>query len=76
MEKLKELGQSVTGMKRKMATWAKGVALKGNMNLEKGYVHVWIDSKDEIFKINAWNCKVIQSMQSMLVTCMYIQLSL
>ncbi|KAL9986588.1 hypothetical protein ACROYT_G000756 [Oculina patagonica] len=36
MEKLKELGQSVTGMKRKMATWAKGVALKGNMNLEKG----------------------------------------
>ena len=38
MEKLKEIGQSVTGVKRKIGNWAKGVALRGNMNLEKGYV--------------------------------------
>ena len=38
MEKLKEIGQSVTGMKRKVANWAKGVALQGNINLEQGYV--------------------------------------
>lgn len=38
MEKLKEIGQSVTGVKRKMANWAKGVALQGNINLEQGYV--------------------------------------
>lgn len=36
MEKLKEIGQSVTGIKRKMANWAKGVALQGNINLEQG----------------------------------------
>ena len=36
MEKLKELGQQVTGVKRKIANWAKGVALQGNMNLEQG----------------------------------------
>ena len=40
MEKLKEIGQSVTGVKKKMANWAKGVALRGNMNLEKGYVEI------------------------------------
>ncbi|KAJ7326101.1 Long-chain-fatty-acid--CoA ligase acsbg2 [Desmophyllum pertusum] len=36
MEKLKEIGQSVTGMKRKIGNWAKGVALQGNRNLEQG----------------------------------------
>ena len=36
MEKLKELGQQVTGVKRKIGNWAKGVALQGNMNLEQG----------------------------------------
>lgn len=41
MEKLKEIGQSVTGVKRKMANWAKGVALQGNINLEQGYVWTW-----------------------------------
>ena len=41
MEKLKEIGQSVTGMKRKVANWAKGVALQGNINIEQGYVLLW-----------------------------------
>lgn len=36
MEKMKEIGQTVTGLKRKVANWAKGVALQGNMNLENG----------------------------------------
>ena len=40
MEKMKEIGQTVTGLKRKVANWAKGVALQGNMNLENGYVHI------------------------------------
>lgn len=36
MEKMKEIGQTVTGLKRKVANWAKGVALQGNINLENG----------------------------------------
>ena len=36
MEKMKAIGQQNTGLKRKIAEYAKGVALKGNMNLEKG----------------------------------------
>ena len=36
MEKLKELGQQVTGVKKKIANWAKGVAQQGNINLEQG----------------------------------------
>jgi len=39
MEKMKEMGQQVTGFKRKIANWAKGVALQGNINLENGYVN-------------------------------------
>lgn len=38
MEKMKEIGQQVTGVKRKIGNWAKGVALRGNINLENGYV--------------------------------------
>lgn len=36
MEKMKEIGQQVTGVKRKIGNWAKGVALRGNINLENG----------------------------------------
>lgn len=36
MEKMKALGQQVTGLKRKIGNWAKGVALQGNINLENG----------------------------------------
>ena len=39
MEKMKELGQQVTGVKRKIGNWAKGVALQGNINMENGYVY-------------------------------------
>lgn len=46
MEKLKEIGQSVTGVKRKIGNWAKGVALRGNMNLEKGYVEITGSNKN------------------------------
>ena len=51
MEKLKELGRSVTGVKRKMANWAKDVALRGNMNLEKGCVS---DDRLMIFKTSVY----------------------
>ncbi|XP_028411292.1 long-chain-fatty-acid--CoA ligase ACSBG2-like [Dendronephthya gigantea] len=36
MEKLQTIGRSTTGMKKKISTWAKGVGLRGNMNLEQG----------------------------------------
>ena len=36
MEKLQEVGQSTTGMKRRIARWAKGIGLQGNINIEKG----------------------------------------
>jgi long-chain-fatty-acid--CoA ligase ACSBG len=36
MEKLQELGRSTTGMKKRISTWAKGVGLRGNMNIEEG----------------------------------------
>ena len=35
-EKLKSVGATITGVKKKMSTWAKGVALTGNRNKEKG----------------------------------------
>lgn len=35
-EKLKGIGANVTGMKRKLVDWAKGIALKGNRNKEQG----------------------------------------
>eukprot|EP00794_Sanderia_malayensis_P009864 gene9864-10874_t len=36
-EGLKHLGQSMTGVKKRLGTWAKGVALKANVNKEKGH---------------------------------------
>ncbi|KAK3735172.1 hypothetical protein QZH41_018138 [Actinostola sp. cb2023] len=36
MEKMLQLGAGVTGMKRKIANWAKSVALQGNQNIEQG----------------------------------------
>ena len=36
-EKLKSVGATITGVKKKMSTWAKGVALTGNRNKEKGW---------------------------------------
>ena len=33
---MKQIGQSITGLKKKIGTWAKGVALRANMNKEKG----------------------------------------
>lgn len=35
-ERMKQIGQSITGLKKKIGTWAKGVALRANMNKEKG----------------------------------------
>lgn len=40
MEKMKAIGQQNTGLKRKIGEWAKGVALKGNINLEQGCVFI------------------------------------
>lgn len=37
MEKLLGIGARVTGVKRKIANWAKGVGLQGNQNIEQGY---------------------------------------
>ena len=36
MERMKEVGASVTGLKRTLADWAKKVALEGNQNRQKG----------------------------------------
>ena len=36
MEKLQAIGQTTTGMKKRISTWAKGVGLRGNMSLERG----------------------------------------
>ncbi len=36
MEKLQEVGRNTTGMKKRISTWAKGVGLRGNMNIEQG----------------------------------------
>ncbi|XP_048584114.1 long-chain-fatty-acid--CoA ligase ACSBG2 isoform X2 [Nematostella vectensis] len=36
MEKMLEVGATVTGPKRRIADWAKGKALQGNMNIEQG----------------------------------------
>lgn len=36
MAKLQEAGRSTTGMKKRVSSWAKGVGLRGHMNLEKG----------------------------------------
>ncbi|CAB3984774.1 long-chain-fatty-acid-- ligase ACSBG2-like isoform X2 [Paramuricea clavata] len=36
MEKLQELGRNTTGIKKRISTWAKGVGLRGNMNIEQG----------------------------------------
>jgi len=35
-EKLKGVGANITGMKKKLSVWAKGVALHGNRNKEQG----------------------------------------
>jgi len=35
-ERLKTIGQSITGVRRKMANWAKGVALKAHVKKEQG----------------------------------------
>ena len=36
MERMKEVGASVTGLKRYLANWAKKVALEGNQNKQVG----------------------------------------
>ena len=35
-EKMEEIGRSITGFKAKVATWSKGVGLRGNKNIQKG----------------------------------------
>ena len=37
-EKLRGIGANTKGLKKKIADWAKGVALQGNANKEKGYI--------------------------------------
>jgi long-chain-fatty-acid--CoA ligase ACSBG len=41
MERMKEVGASVTGLKRTLADWAKKVALEGNQNRQKGNSVPW-----------------------------------
>ncbi|XP_071117767.1 long-chain-fatty-acid--CoA ligase ACSBG2-like isoform X2 [Haliotis cracherodii] len=36
MEKLMSIGKQTTGLKKKISTWAKGVGLKGNYNIQNG----------------------------------------
>ena len=38
MEKMQDVGRTTTGIKKKIATWAKGVGLRANKNIEKGWV--------------------------------------
>ncbi|XP_035699558.1 long-chain-fatty-acid--CoA ligase ACSBG2-like isoform X1 [Branchiostoma floridae] len=40
-EKLQAIGRESRGMKKKLATWAKGVGLAGNMNIMKGQSPPW-----------------------------------
>ena len=37
-EKMREVGKSVTGMKKRIAEWAKGVGYRGSMSKMNGYV--------------------------------------
>lgn len=39
-EKLRGIGANTKGLKKKIGDWAKGVALQGNTNKERGYVSV------------------------------------
>ena len=41
-EKLRGIGANNKGLKKKIGDWAKGVALQGNTNKERGYVQVRI----------------------------------
>lgn len=37
-EKMQSSARNITGLKKKMAVWAKNIGLRGNYNLMKGYV--------------------------------------
>ncbi|XP_046571351.1 long-chain-fatty-acid--CoA ligase ACSBG2-like isoform X3 [Haliotis rubra] len=37
MERMLAIGKETTGLKKKISTWAKGVGLKGNYNLQNGF---------------------------------------
>ena len=41
MEKMQETAKSVTGLKRKIGIWAKGVGLQGAYAKINGYVFIW-----------------------------------
>lgn len=42
MERMQEIGTTVTGLKRKMAMWAKKKGLQGNKNIQRGYIVAFI----------------------------------
>ena len=35
-ERMKAIGQNITGFRKKVANWAKDVSLRGNINMENG----------------------------------------
>lgn len=39
---MQEVGTTMTGLKRKMAMWAKKKGLQGNRNIQKGYIVAFI----------------------------------
>lgn len=42
MERMQEIGTTITGLKRKMATWAKKKGLQGNRNIQRGCIVAFI----------------------------------
>ena len=38
MERMRDIGSTITGYKRKLADWGKRKALEGNLNKQKGSV--------------------------------------
>ena len=37
-EKIEEVGRTLTGFKAKVSAWGKSIGLKGNRNIQKGYI--------------------------------------
>ena len=42
MEKMQEVGSTITGFKKTLAQWAKKKGLQGNLNIQKKYIHVHV----------------------------------
>ena len=39
-EKMEEIGQTITGFKAKIASWGRGIGLRGNRAIQEGYGYI------------------------------------